>query len=88
MRVDNARDRRRERQPGLGRAGDEARSAPDGALVLMHGRGTSEQDLVGLFDLLDPEGRLALRGPAGAAADPRSAGQPLVPGRAGRVSGP
>ena len=35
-----------------------ARSAPDGALVLMHGRGTSEHDLAVLFDLLDPEGRL------------------------------
>jgi phospholipase/carboxylesterase len=31
---------------------------PDGALVLLHGRGTSEHDLVGLLDALDPERRL------------------------------
>ncbi len=30
---------------------------------MLHGRGTSEQDLVGLFDLLDPEGRLACASP-------------------------
>lgn len=39
---------------------------PAGALVLMHGRGTSEHDLVPLFDVLDPERRLlgvAPRGP-------------------------
>lgn len=36
---------------------------PDGLLVLLHGRGTSEQDLVGLFDLLDPEGRLMCASP-------------------------
>jgi phospholipase/carboxylesterase len=36
--------------------------APDGeaagALVLMHGRGTSEQDLLPLLDVFDPRGRL------------------------------
>ena len=31
---------------------------PDGALVLLHGRGADEHDLVALFDLLDPERRL------------------------------
>lgn len=31
---------------------------PDGALVLLHGRGTSEHDLVGLLDELDPARRL------------------------------
>jgi phospholipase/carboxylesterase len=39
---------------------------PDGALVLMHGRGTSELDLLPLFDELDPGRRLfgvAPRGP-------------------------
>jgi phospholipase/carboxylesterase len=36
---------------------------PDGLLVLLHGRGTSEQDLAPLFDLLDPEGRLACASP-------------------------
>ena len=42
-----------------------ARTTPDGALVLMHGRGTSEHDLAGLFDLLDPEGRLHCAAPRG-----------------------
>lgn len=42
-----------------------AAGRPDGALVLMHGRGTSEQDLAGLFDLLDPEGRLHCAAPRG-----------------------
>lgn len=36
---------------------------PDGTLVLLHGRGTSEQDLVGLFDLFDPEARLVCAAP-------------------------
>jgi phospholipase/carboxylesterase len=31
---------------------------PEGLLVLHHGRGTSERDLLGLADLLDPERRL------------------------------
>jgi phospholipase/carboxylesterase len=31
---------------------------PDGALVLLHGRGTSERDLFPLIDMLDPERRL------------------------------
>ncbi len=31
---------------------------PEGLLVLHHGRGTSERDLLGLADLLDPESRL------------------------------
>jgi phospholipase/carboxylesterase len=31
---------------------------PEGLLVLHHGRGTSERDLIGLADLLDPERRL------------------------------
>jgi phospholipase/carboxylesterase len=31
---------------------------PEGLLVLHHGRGTDESDLLGLADLLDPEGRL------------------------------
>ena len=38
----------------------------EGALVLLHGRGTSEDDLFPLIDILDPERRLAaftLRGP-------------------------
>lgn len=35
-----------------------AAGEPQGALVLMHGRGASEHDLFGLLDLLDPERRL------------------------------
>jgi phospholipase/carboxylesterase len=35
-----------------------ARGEPEGALVLFHGRGTSEHDLFPLLDLLDPEARL------------------------------
>jgi phospholipase/carboxylesterase len=35
-----------------------ARGEPRGALVLLHGRGTSELDLLPLLDELDPEGRL------------------------------
>jgi phospholipase/carboxylesterase len=35
-----------------------ARGVPEGVLVLLHGRGTSEHDLFPLLDLLDPEGRL------------------------------
>lgn len=31
---------------------------PAGNLVLLHGRGADEHDLYGLFDVLDPEGRL------------------------------
>jgi len=35
-----------------------AAGEPEGALVLMHGRATDENDLFGLLDLLDPERRL------------------------------
>jgi phospholipase/carboxylesterase len=35
-----------------------AAGEPAGALVLFHGRGTSEQDLLPLLDMLDPERRL------------------------------
>jgi phospholipase/carboxylesterase len=37
----------------------EARGQPHGALVLLHGRGTNEFDLLPLLDELDPQGRLA-----------------------------
>src|SRR2546427_187545 len=33
-----------------------AAGEPEGALVLMHGRATSEQDLAPLLDVFDPEG--------------------------------
>ena len=36
-----------------------------GVLVLHHGRGTSEQDLLGLADVLDPERRLHVAAPRG-----------------------
>jgi phospholipase/carboxylesterase len=61
--VDNARIG--DGMNSLAWAAREARTTPDGALVLMHGRGTSEQDLAGLFDLLDPEGRLHCAAPRG-----------------------
>jgi phospholipase/carboxylesterase len=38
---------------------------PDGALVLMHGRGTSEQDVAGLLEVLDPERRFVGACPRG-----------------------
>jgi phospholipase/carboxylesterase len=41
-------------------------AAPDGALVLLHGRGADEHDLYPLIDMLDPERRLlgvTVRGP-------------------------
>jgi phospholipase/carboxylesterase len=43
-----------------------AAGAPEGALVLFHGRGTDEHDLFPLLDMLDPERRLlgaSARGP-------------------------
>lgn len=36
---------------------------PDGLLVLHHGRGTDERDLMGLADVLDPAGRLHVVSP-------------------------
>jgi phospholipase/carboxylesterase len=42
-----------------------AAGEPQGALVLMHGRGTSEQDLAGLLDVLDPERRFVGACPRG-----------------------
>lgn len=44
----------------------EAAGEPEGALVLFHGRGADEHDLVPLFDVLDPERRfvgITPRGP-------------------------
>jgi phospholipase/carboxylesterase len=41
------------------------RGDPEGALVLLHGRGTSEDDVFPLFDELDPDRRLAGAAPRG-----------------------
>ena len=40
-----------------------AAGEPEGLLVFHHGRGTSERDLLGLADLLDPEQRLRVVSP-------------------------
>lgn len=40
-----------------------ARERPEGLLVLHHGRGTDERDLIGLADALDPERRLQIVSP-------------------------
>ncbi len=51
-----------------------AAAEPDGLLVLHHGRGTDERDLLGLADLLDPERRLYVVTPRGPLALPGSPG--------------
>ena len=47
-----------------------AAGEPEGALVLLHGRGADEHDLFGLLDLLDPERRLLGVTPGGPLALP------------------
>lgn len=47
-----------------------AAGEPEGALVLLHGRGTSEHDLYGLLDVLDPQRRLLGVTPGGPLALP------------------
>jgi len=42
-----------------------AAGEPEGVLVLMHGRGTDENDLFPLFDMFDPERRLLGLSPRG-----------------------
>jgi phospholipase/carboxylesterase len=42
-----------------------AAGEPDGLLVLHHGRGADEHDLLGLADVLDPERRLHVASPGG-----------------------
>jgi phospholipase/carboxylesterase len=51
----------------------EPAGAPEGALVLLHGRGTDEHDLLPLADALDPERRLVAVTPRGPLTFP---GQP------------
>lgn len=55
-----------------------ARGVPEGAIVLLHGRGTDENDLLPLADLLDPEQRLHV-------VTPRA---PLTPAEIGEPGGP
>jgi phospholipase/carboxylesterase len=43
----------------------EAAGEPEGLLVLHHGRGADEADLIGLADVLDPERRLHVAAPRG-----------------------
>ena len=45
-----------------------AAAAPEGALVLLHGQGASEQDPAGLLDVLDPQRRLVGACPRGTMA--------------------
>ena len=73
---------------GAGSARAPGRGEPEGLLVLHHGRGTDERDLLGLADALDPE-RAAAGGDAAGAAEPAGLARlPLVPGAAGRLSRP
>jgi phospholipase/carboxylesterase len=51
-----------------------AEGGPEGLLVLHHGRGTNEQDLLPLADALDPERRLHVVAPRGPLALPGSPG--------------
>ena len=51
-----------------------ATAAPEGLLVLHHGRGTEERDLLGLADALDPERRLRVVTPRAPLSLPGSPG--------------
>jgi phospholipase/carboxylesterase len=51
-----------------------ASGEPEGLLVLHHGRGTDERDLIGLADLLDPERRLRVVTPRAPLQLPGSSG--------------
>ena len=51
-----------------------AAAEPEGLLVLHHGRGTSERDLIGLADLLDPRQRLRVVTPRAPLTLPGSPG--------------
>src|SRR5215212_7323848 len=51
-----------------------ARGEAEGLLVLHHGRGADERDLLGLADVLDPEGRLHIVTPRAPLTLPRSPG--------------
>jgi phospholipase/carboxylesterase len=51
-----------------------ATSEPEGLLLLHHGRGTDERDLLGLADMLDPQRRLRVVTPRGPLRLPGSPG--------------
>src|SRR5918995_346584 len=51
-----------------------ASGEPEGLLVLHHGRGTSERDLIGLADLLDPDRRMRVVTPRAPLTLPGSPG--------------
>src|ERR671910_3812869 len=51
-----------------------AGAEPEGLLILHHGRGTDERDLLGLADLLDPERRLRVVTPRAPLTLPGSPG--------------
>jgi phospholipase/carboxylesterase len=51
-----------------------AAGEPDGLLVLHHGRGTDERDLIGLGDVLDPQRRLHVIAPRAPLSIPGSPG--------------
>ena len=51
-----------------------AATTPEGLLVLHHGRGTEERDLLGLADALDPERRLRVVTPRAPLSLPGSPG--------------
>ena len=65
-----------------------AAGTPEGLLVLHHGRGADENDLLGLADVLDPERRLHVVTPGRPAPGPGLAGQALVRRAARRLPGP
>jgi phospholipase/carboxylesterase len=51
-----------------------AAAGPEGLLILHHGRGTEERDLLGLADMLDPERRLRVVAPRAPLSLPGSPG--------------
>ena len=60
----------------------------EGLLVLHHGRGADEHDLLGLADVLDPQRRLHVVTPGRPLTVPGLPGQPLVRRPARRLPGP
>ena len=64
-RVPHDRKTARMSSPPLVSAGRSAAGDPDGLLVLLHGRGADQHDLLPLADLLDPERRLLVVTPRG-----------------------